>query len=146
MDTPPESHLAAFLSATIQNPVKEELGESSFLDMACKETSIWEAAFHAGVSYKVYGKRDGRRFDRSSLRRTLRSTISLPAFYMDRKPAASGRIREILDSGKPLKALHRNMLPAPPKRHEDLKTHELGELFKQAEKDHLRSHIPTKSW
>jgi hypothetical protein len=65
---------------------------------------------------------------------------------MDKRPAASTRIKDILESGKELKNLHRNMLPAPPKRHEDLKTHELGELFLQAEKDHLRSHQPTKSW
>ncbi|EED23215.1 conserved hypothetical protein [Talaromyces stipitatus ATCC 10500] len=144
--TPPDSPPAALMSATIQNPVKEELSESSYLDTAWRKVTTWEAAFYTGTCHKIYGSRDGKPFNRSSLRRILRSTTGLQVFYMDKKPAARERIKDILDSGKELKNLHRNMLPAPPKRHEDLKTHELGELFLEAEKDHLRSHKPTNSW
>ena len=46
---------------------------------------------------------------------------------------------------KPQK-LYRRDLPPPPKRHADLADHALGQLFEQAELDHLRSHEEMKSW
>jgi hypothetical protein len=37
-------------------------------------------------------------------------------------------------------------LPEPPKRHQELEEHALGELFKQAELDHLQEHAKMHSW
>jgi hypothetical protein len=42
--------------------------------------------------------------------------------------------------------LHRRELPEPPKRHQALEEHALGELFKQAELDHLQEHAKMRSW
>ncbi|QGA15008.1 hypothetical protein EYB26_002664 [Talaromyces marneffei] len=144
--TPPDSPPAVLMSATIQNPVKDELNRINYLDSGCREAVAWEAAFTAGTSHKIYGSLNGKPFNRSSLRRALRSTTGLQSFFMGKRPAASARIKDVLESGKELINLHRNMLPAPPKGHGELKTHELGALFSEAEKEHLRSHQPTKSW
>ena len=143
--TPPDSPPAVLMSATIQNPVKEELSEINYLDTDCREAVTWEAAFTAGTSHKIYGSRNGKPFNRSSLRRALRSTTGLQSFFMGKRPAASAHIKDVLESGKELINLHRNMLPAPPKGHGELTTHELGALFLEAEKEHLHSHQPTKS-
>ncbi|QGA21642.1 hypothetical protein EYB26_009353 [Talaromyces marneffei] len=144
--TPPDSPPAVLISATIQNPVKDELNRINYLDSGCREAVAWEAAFTAGTSHKIYGSLNGKPFNRSSLRRALCSTTGLQSFFMGKRPAASTRIKDVLESGKELINLHRNMLPAPPKGHGELKTHELGALFSEAEKEHLRSHQPTKSW
>ncbi|KAL1996476.1 hypothetical protein VTN49DRAFT_8076 [Thermomyces lanuginosus] len=42
--------------------------------------------------------------------------------------------------------VHRREFPEPPKNHNDLDTHPLGELFRDAEKDHLGSHAKKESW
>jgi hypothetical protein len=42
--------------------------------------------------------------------------------------------------------LHRRELPEPPKRHQELDEHALGELFKKAEFDHLQEHAKMRSW
>jgi hypothetical protein len=42
--------------------------------------------------------------------------------------------------------LHQRELPPEPRRHEDLNDHVLGEEFKKAELDHLRSHAQIQTW
>jgi hypothetical protein len=43
-----------------------------------------------------------------------------------------------LDDGQ--RRIHRRDMPVLPKRHKDLETHPLGDLFREAEKTHLESH------
>lgn len=42
--------------------------------------------------------------------------------------------------------LYRHELPEPPKHHSDLASHPIGDLFVEAEHDHLKSHADRKSW
>ncbi|KAJ3454849.1 hypothetical protein MRS44_013449 [Fusarium solani] len=44
------------------------------------------------------------------------------------------------------KSLHRRQMPPLPRSHADLETHLLGNLFKEAEANHLRSHDEMRSW
>jgi hypothetical protein len=59
---------------------------------------------------------------------------------MGKRPVASARIKDVLESGKELINLYWNMLPVPLKGYGELKTHELGVLFLEAEKEHLCSY------
>ncbi|RYC76661.1 hypothetical protein BFJ63_vAg20462, partial [Fusarium oxysporum f. sp. narcissi] len=42
--------------------------------------------------------------------------------------------------------MHRNSLPPPPTKHQDLKHHPFGTLFQEAEESHLQSHKEMRSW
>ena len=42
--------------------------------------------------------------------------------------------------------IHRRDLPPEPKWHRELAKHPLGNLFEQAEKDHLQGHESIKTW
>ncbi|RKK10738.1 hypothetical protein BFJ65_g14733 [Fusarium oxysporum f. sp. cepae] len=42
--------------------------------------------------------------------------------------------------------MHRNSLPPPPTKHQDLKHHPFGMLFQEAEESHLQSHKEMRSW
>jgi hypothetical protein len=64
----------------------------------------------------------------------------------DKKPIDKAKIKRLIEQPSGLRLLHRNQLPSPPSRHEDLANHPLGSLFEQAEQDHLKSHIPMNSW
>ena len=43
------------------------------------------------------------------------------------------------------RALHRRNLPPEPTRHDQLQDHPMGQLFEQAEEDHLKSYYEMKS-
>src|SRR5204863_8180771 len=55
-------------------------------------------------------------------------------------------VEEAVRSQYGLESLHRKRLPLEPKSHRDLEAHPLGDLFRQAEIDHLRSHAQMSSW
>uniref|UniRef100_A0A093V6S6 Copia protein n=1 Tax=Talaromyces marneffei PM1 TaxID=1077442 RepID=A0A093V6S6_TALMA len=102
--TPPDSPPAVLMSATIQNPVKDELNRINYLDSGCREAVAWEAAFTAGTSHKIYGSLNGKPFNRSSLRRALRSTTGLQSFFMppthqiwSKVPYSYAKGRQVLD-------------------------------------------------
>ena len=78
----------------------------------------WKAAFSAGRSFRVEGTYEKKQITKAQLHRFA----SRPRKY------------------------YRKTLPPPPKNHWDIRTHELGAQFKQAELDHLQSHKEMGSW
>jgi Reverse transcriptase (RNA-dependent DNA polymerase)/GAG-pre-integrase domain len=116
--TPPLSPPAALLAAAIQRPESSELTETF---SPSPKQDVWKAAFHAGQMRQHIGHLDGKILDRAQLQRLLRSPMGM-------------------------RGVHRRNLPPPPTRHKDLEMHPLGQLFEQAETDHLQSHIPMNSW
>ncbi|KAF7173426.1 hypothetical protein CNMCM6106_007498 [Aspergillus hiratsukae] len=123
--TPSQTPPAALLAASIQGP-EEGLEDSepievskSFKSYIPSRNAVWKAAFTAGRMSQQVTRLHGKALDRTQLQRLLR---------------------------KNMKAVHRRDLPPPPTKHEDIKTHPLGWLFEQAEKEHLQSHVPMNSW
>ncbi|KAL1976428.1 hypothetical protein VTN31DRAFT_2710 [Thermomyces dupontii] len=45
-----------------------------------------------------------------------------------------------------VETIHRREVPESPKRHENLESHPLGELFLKGEVDHLKSHVDMGTW
>jgi hypothetical protein len=122
--TPPETPPAALLSTTIQNSDDLDTLASNLLGQESKrfdsEFQPWKAAFLAGQRQRPVGKVNGKVVDRDRIDRIIRKGM--------------------------LSKLHRRDLPDPPRRHEDLASHPMGQEFEKAERNHLASHIPTKSW
>ena len=117
--TPPLSPPAALLAATIQEP-EDSKPLHSFQSFGNGQEA-WKAAFNAGRMSQRVGNLNGKSLDRAQIQRLLRSPQGM-------------------------KSLNRRNLPPPPTRHKELESHPLGHLFEQAEKDHLQSHVPMKSW
>uniref|UniRef100_A0A093VK87 Retrovirus-related Pol polyprotein from transposon TNT 1-94 n=1 Tax=Talaromyces marneffei PM1 TaxID=1077442 RepID=A0A093VK87_TALMA len=55
-------------------------------------------------------------------------------------------LQQRLRSGRRLQSLLVRDLPPAPKSHREVETHPLGWLFEEAEKAHLKSHDPYRSW
>jgi len=79
---------------------------------------VWPAAFLAGRLGNAVTKVGDVIYDRAKLQRLLLTP----------------------------RALHRRNLPPEPTRHDQLQDHPMGQLFEQAEEDHLKSHHEMKSW
>lgn len=122
--TPPETPPAALLAATIQNSDEKDaipsnlLGEMSIYDN--NTLTAWKSAFLVGQRQRPVGKIDDKKYDRVRIERMIRNGT--------------------------LSKLHRRHLPPAPRTHKDLKNHLMRQAFQQAEKDHLDSHVPTRSW
>lgn len=149
--TPPETPpAAAFMSATIQIPAQRSPHEERFDPSHVRKMTPWEASFLAGARDQVLGTWKGKLFRRSNLRRFIRSKAAFQAISMTRNPEARKRVLDIVQEGQELSLLHRNDLPPPPKWHHELKDHELGnelgKVFEEAEKEHLRNHQPMSTW
>jgi len=87
-------------------------------EQASPTTVPWAAAFMAGTQAGRIGKYQGEDVDKAKMMRML----------------AKGQ--------KP----HRSQLPPPPTLRTKLEDHPMGELFREAERDHLASHRTMKSW
>ncbi|RYP73442.1 hypothetical protein DL771_003614 [Monosporascus sp. 5C6A] len=122
--TPPSSPPDSVLAAAIQLQLDVvELGtpipeDRNQDDPDHKPIEPWRAAFCAGKICGKFGSVNGKRVDRASVKRMLRQ----------------------------LKKIHRMDLPEPPKRHGQLITHSMGELFLEAERAHLNSHKEMRTW
>jgi gamma-glutamylcyclotransferase (GGCT)/AIG2-like uncharacterized protein YtfP len=114
--TPSPSPPAAALIAHAIRSIGPEAPSQSMERV--KPTNAWQAAFVAGTLAGRVGKANNEAIDKAKLQRLLRL----------------GR------------AIHRSDLPAPPIHHRDLNTHIMGELFRQAEETHLKSHRELRSW
>jgi hypothetical protein len=145
--TPPESPpAAALMSATIQMPVPALAHEEKFEASHVRKITPWEASFLAGARDKEIGTWEGKPFRRSTLQRFIRSKAAFQAISMKGNLVASERVKSVIKQGLDLSLLHRNELPPPPKWHHELKHHELGKKFKEAEIEHLKSHKPMATW
>ncbi|EED11486.1 hypothetical protein TSTA_007760 [Talaromyces stipitatus ATCC 10500] len=80
----------------------------------------WRFAFLAGTRHRQY-EVNTVKFDHMSLQQRLRS-------------------------GRRLQSVLVRNLPPAPKSHREVEKHPLGWLFKEAERDHLKSHNPSGSW
>lgn len=120
--TPPLSPPpVALLAATIREIYDHKLLTSRQEDpdqCAGVPLESWKAVFLAGPQVGTAGKVGNRRISRVQYQRLLQ---------------------------KPL-ALCRKDLPELPRKHSELENHPLGQLFVQAEKDHLQSHQQMRSW
>ena len=56
------------------------------------------------------------------------------------------KVKVIMKTSQELKSFHQKQLSSESKTHKDLETHSFRDLFKQAEIDHLRSHVHMNSW
>ena len=81
-------------------------------------TDVWKGVFHAGTKATVVRSEHGSPVTRAVSERQKRS----------------GR------------RCHRREMPEPPQRHSELAEHPFGDLFAQAEADHLRGHAEMHSW
>lgn len=81
-------------------------------------TDAWKGAFYAGTKATVVKAEHGRPVTRAVFQRLQRSG----------------------------ERFHRRNMPEPPQRHSELAEHPFGELFAQAEADHLQSHAEMRSW
>ena len=85
----------------------------------------WKALFYAGTqNLKTFPKK-GRRV------RTI----------PQEKSVNKAKIRRILAQPDGWRRIHRHELPSEPRTHEDL-----DDEFRNAERDHLKSHVPMNSW
>jgi hypothetical protein len=120
--TPPASPPAAMLAASIRGIQDGEILNKKGIPKAgtsqIPRTEGWKAAFLAGSRSGAVGKVNSKVISKAQLERLLR------------KP----------------QAIHRRELPPPPTKHSDLEEHFMGNLFKQAELDHLKSHEIMNSW
>ena len=83
-----------------------------------QDNGVWQAAFNAGRLSAPIGTIDGKTLDKAQLHRRL------------------------LNGYKPM----RSELPPVPKRHSELASHPFGDLFIQAELQHLQTHKDMNSW
>src|SRR5271157_3767650 len=81
------------------------------------ETTMWQAAFIAGTLAGTVGTLKKKTVDKATIQRRLKRRLPL----------------------------YRSELPEVPKSHRDLRDHVIGELFRQAERDHLKSHVEIRS-
>lgn len=82
------------------------------------KTDCWKASFMAGTRSGSVAKVGGLPFTKAQYERI---------------------------HSKPL-GIHRRDLPPPPQSRRELRNHPMAELFKQAERDHLKSHSDMGSW
>ncbi|KAF7573323.1 hypothetical protein PtrM4_082280 [Pyrenophora tritici-repentis] len=101
--------------------VQGEVNNEDMTNMSNQSTSMtspWAAAFMAGTESGHIGQHEGKSIDKAQVKRLLSKGI---------KP-------------------HRNQLPPLPTAYSKLEDHPLYDMFKEAEKTHLRSHQQMKSW
>jgi len=96
----------------------DELEANSTTRQGSSKTEPWAAAFMAGTQAGHVGEHEGKPIDKAQLKRMLAKGV---------KP-------------------HRNQLPPLPTTYSKLEDHPLHEMFKEAEREHLRSHEQMKSW
>ncbi len=120
--TPPETPSALLTDATYRIPNKHD--EDPHDDTNFEP---WKAAFTAGRLVQPEKiQRSRRRIGKGSI---TRENVELA-----------------MNTRQGLESFHRKQLPPEPKTHRDLEAHPLGDLFIQAEIDHLRSHAHMDSW
>ncbi|KAI0568329.1 hypothetical protein Alg215_12232, partial [Pyrenophora tritici-repentis] len=101
--------------------VQGEVNNEDMTNMSNQSTSMtspWAAAFMAGTESGHIGQHEGKPIDKAQVKRLLSKGI---------KP-------------------YRNQLPPLPTAYSKLEDHPLYDMFKEAEKTHLRSHQQMKSW
>ena len=125
--TPPETPSALLTAGTYRIPTERDE------DPHREDTSFepWKAAFAAG------------RVVQPEKLQILRSRCRIGGA---KNPITKKEVESALKRPLGLETLHRKQLPPEPKTHQDLEAHPLGDLFKQAEIDHLRSHAKMGSW
>ena len=119
--TPPSTPPPAVLLAGLMAGHMDSIPHGSSMDMTphgSSKTIPWAAAFMAGAQAGRVGKYRGETVDKAKIQRMLAKGL---------KP-------------------HRSQLPPPPTCRTKLETHPMGELFKEAEQAHLRSHKQMNSW
>lgn len=92
--------------------------QSNLTEQASATTIPWAAAFMAGTQAGRVGKYRGEDIDKAKMKRMLAKGL---------KP-------------------HRSQLPPLPTCRTKLEEHPMGELFQEAEREHLASHRSMKSW
>ncbi|KJZ72743.1 hypothetical protein HIM_07935 [Hirsutella minnesotensis 3608] len=106
-----------------------------------KKHKVWQAAFNAGRLGNTVLQVNGRALDRAKEQRLLQ----VPKERLERPlEAAREKLAKLLKD--PKQRIHRSVLPPLPSRHRDLDDHLLGQYFKEAEGEHLKSHREMGSW
>jgi Reverse transcriptase (RNA-dependent DNA polymerase) len=127
--TPTSTPPAALLAGAIRE------ADDSRSNSISTKFEPWKAAFNAGTLVHAT-KTSAQRISHQRIR----------TIQQEHRTVNKARILRILTQPNGLQRLHRRDLPPEPKRHEDLADHLLGDIFKQAELDHLHSHVQMKSW
>lgn len=130
--TPEASPPAALMAATISQP---EHDEPQLFDPSPK-FEPWKASFYAGTQVQP-SKTMAQRLPKKG-----RRVRTIP----QEKQVNKAKIRRLLAQPDGWRRIHRRELPPEPRTHEDLDIHLLGDEFRKAEQDHLKSHIPMNSW
>ena len=130
--TPEASPPAALMAATIGQP---EHDEPQLFDPSPK-FEPWKASFYAGTQVQP-SKTMAQRLPKKGQR-----VRTIP----QEKQVNKAKIRWLLAQPDGWRRIHRRELPPEPRTHEDLDIHLLGDEFRKAEQDHLKSHIPMNSW
>jgi hypothetical protein len=117
--TPVSLPPTALLAMVIREVSGDPLEERFKLCDIREPIEVWKAAFVAGRQATPVGMLHGKKIDKAKFQRLLKD---------------------------PNKCLHRRQMPPLPQTHADLETHLLGNLFKEAEANHLRSHDEMRSW
>ena len=130
--TPEASPPAALMAATISQP---EHDEHQLFDPSPK-FEPWKASFYAGTQVQP-SKTMAQRLPKKG-----RKVRAIP----QEKPVNKAKIRRLLAQPDGWRRIHRRELPPEPRTHEDLDIHLLGDEFRKAERDHLKSHVPMNSW
>lgn len=104
----------------------------------------WEAAFAAGPLSTVKGIADGSPVTTATLERLRRTPGKGGKETTD--PVTREDVAALRQQPGGINTLHSSVLPPPPRWHNDLQHHPLGELFLEAEEDHLKSHEKMASW
>ena len=125
--TPDTSPPAALLAGTIRETSERKV--DNILNF-----ESWKASFYAGT---LVSKNAAQRSTRKKRIRTITN---------DKRAINKARLKRLLAQPDGIKNIHRRELPPEPRRHDDLDDHILGEEFRKAERDHLQSHVPMKSW
>lgn len=106
---------AAKLSMTAECGPGADPGKTRAAKLSIQEH--WNGSFHAGTLSSRVGTLGRKTLTRAQVERLLKTPLSI----------------------------HRRDLPDPPGHHGDLKDHPMGNLFEDAERAHLQSHIEMRS-
>ena len=101
-------------------------------------SDAWRGAFFSGTKAGVV--RDSTLSEGQFERRLVAQPTR------QRKMAGKIMREEAMRRWEKGETIHRRELPEPPKRHEDLASHPLEELFLRREVDHLKSHVDVGTW
>ena len=125
--SPPTSPPAALLAATIAGGSNDQVNT---LPSKVTTEKIWQAAFNAGRLVNKVGLFDGKEMNKAH---TQRKTLTERRSILQRRLMSQ-------------QGVNRRELGPAPSRHDELDSHIMGELFRQAEVDHLKSHQEMRSW